>query len=190
MFRDARFDVLEVSNQLKVNRVKANDLEVNTLKLNCKEIVANVGMTASTIKNLYENQYNTNAFTDDEKKFIQKLRFGKNDNKLHVVDARDVSNDLTTENAVLCSDGNMLCMKYKGKVYELPEKIEEVETDPLVIQLNKIPRNSKHLKSLFNKLDVFLNFPTLHNFKQSAEPYDLYQLNQRIQTFLGILEDN
>ena len=64
-------------NYLETNSISTDTLSVKRLQLKDQCITADVGLANSTVKRLYEENSNTNEFTDDEKRKLRTLNIEK-----------------------------------------------------------------------------------------------------------------
>ena len=69
MKRDGCYNSLEVRQLLKVNTISAKKVLLEDATLE-----SNPSMLGSRIKKLYEQQKDTNVFTDDDRDFVRELR--------------------------------------------------------------------------------------------------------------------
>ena len=69
MNQDGCYNSLEVRKLLKVNNLSAKKIFLEDVSLE-----SNPSMLGSRIKKLYEEQKNTNVFSDEDKKFVQDLK--------------------------------------------------------------------------------------------------------------------
>ena len=69
MNQDGCYNSLEVRKLLKVNNLSAKKIYLEDVSLE-----SNPSMLGSRIKKLYEEQKNTNVFSDEDKQFVQDLK--------------------------------------------------------------------------------------------------------------------
>jgi hypothetical protein len=71
--KEGSFHALQAKNA-KMDNLSVKHLNVDELQISTDAIVADVQMQGKTIKRLYEREPNTNAYTDNEKKFVSQLQ--------------------------------------------------------------------------------------------------------------------
>ena len=69
MTSDAQYDLLNVKRTLY-----ANHIETNTITLNDTTLRGNIHTSGKRVKELYEAQENTNCYTDEHHKTVEKLQ--------------------------------------------------------------------------------------------------------------------
>lgn len=100
------FRAIEIGTGI-AESLEVNELKVNNLTIRDTTIKADIGMTGRRVKELYEQQSNTNEYTDAEKAYVKRL-IGKNStvNGGSVISGN--GNRVTGQSTVFGSNNTML----------------------------------------------------------------------------------
>ena len=111
--KSGSYDAIQIKDGV-ADSLQVNELKVNNISIKDDTITSDIGMTGRRVKELYESQSNTNAFTDEEKQYIRRL-IGKNSavNGGAVISGNDnrvtgKSSVFGSRNTVLTNDGLVL----------------------------------------------------------------------------------
>jgi hypothetical protein len=111
--KSGSYDAIQIKDGV-ADSLQVNELKVNNLIIKDDLMKSDIGMSARRVKELYESEPNTNAFTDEEKQYIKNL-IGKNStiNGGTVVSGNDnrvtgKSSVFGSRNTVLANDGLVL----------------------------------------------------------------------------------
>lgn len=135
--KDASFEVLEVTKVLHANEIHADSITFNDTSFK-----GNIYTSGSRIKELYESQRNTNAFTDDNAFFISSLKNNiksKNDIMYHKIPfSKDISDDeIPEQSMVVClNNSGQLIQKVKYNnivtIYTFQQQKQSLSFDMIV----------------------------------------------------------
>lgn len=112
--KDGSFEVLEVTKVLHANEIHADSITFNDTSFK-----GNVYTSGSRIKELYESQKNTNAFTDEDVSFLHTLKNSYRCNNDTMYQRIPLSKDVCDEDIpeqcmVVClNDSGQLIQKVK-----------------------------------------------------------------------------
>lgn len=76
MNSEKKYKHLEVTNKLVASKAKFDSIHAKHLYLENTELKSHIDVNNYAVKEAYESNKNTNAFTDDEKTYVSDLRKG------------------------------------------------------------------------------------------------------------------
>ena len=124
MNKDGRFDILQVSNTLI-----ANDIQANSITLRDTVLKGNIHTSGKRVKELYENQKNTNCFEDAHKDLVIHLDKNITQSKDNVMFKKPIFQPLIMHNLIkdenIPNDSYCICLDdeynpiYKMKINDV-----------------------------------------------------------------------